>query len=89
MKRILLSILAFYRSWLSPAVHAIFPIGCRFEPSCSHYAAEAIAVHGAGHGLWLAVKRLLRCRPFGGQGYDPVPLPGRDARGEAMADPLP
>lgn len=46
---------------------------CRFEPSCSHYAQEAVAVHGAVHGVALAIKRLLRCHPWGGSGYDPVP----------------
>jgi putative membrane protein insertion efficiency factor len=51
---------------------------CRYWPSCSHYAAEAIAVHGAWRGSWLAVTRLLRCHPWGGSGYDPVP-PARHA----------
>ena len=46
---------------------------CRFEPSCSHYAQEAIAAHGALHGLVLTCKRLARCHPWGGSGYDPVP----------------
>lgn len=46
---------------------------CRFEPSCSHYAVEAITAHGPWHGLWLGLKRLLRCHPWGGGGYDPVP----------------
>ena len=46
---------------------------CRFEPSCSHYAQDAIAEHGALRGVILAVKRLLRCHPWGGSGYDPVP----------------
>ncbi len=50
---------------------------CRYLPSCSEYAAEAIAVHGASHGTWLALRRLLRCHPWGGSGYDPVP-PSRD-----------
>jgi putative membrane protein insertion efficiency factor len=46
---------------------------CRYLPSCSEYAAEAIATHGAPYGAWLALKRLLRCHPWGGSGYDPVP----------------
>lgn len=47
---------------------------CRFDPSCSAYAVEAVEVHGAVRGLWLAVRRLLRCHPWGGQGWDPVPV---------------
>lgn len=46
---------------------------CRFWPTCSHYAYEAIETHGAARGLLLAFKRILRCRPFGGHGFDPVP----------------
>jgi uncharacterized protein len=46
---------------------------CRFEPSCSHYAAEAIARHGPWRGTGLAIWRVLRCNPWGGSGYDPVP----------------
>ncbi len=46
---------------------------CRFAPSCSHYAREAVMLHGACAGGWLALKRLARCHPFGGYGYDPVP----------------
>ena len=46
---------------------------CRFLPSCSDYAAEAVARHGAVRGLYLAMRRLLRCHPWGGSGYDPVP----------------
>ncbi len=46
---------------------------CRFEPSCSAYALEAIEVHGATRGSWLACRRLLRCHPLGGWGFDPVP----------------
>jgi len=46
---------------------------CRFEPSCSAYCIEALRTHGAVKGCWLAFRRLLRCRPFGPSGYDPVP----------------
>lgn len=46
---------------------------CRFVPSCSEYALAAVERHGAGRGAWLAVRRLLRCRPWGGHGWDPVP----------------
>ncbi|MCU1496203.1 MAG: hypothetical protein JWM47_156 [Acidimicrobiales bacterium] len=60
------------------------PSPCRFEPSCSAYAMEALDVHGAGRGSWLALRRLSRCRPFGGHGWDPVPLPGHSA--DAAAD---
>lgn len=51
------------------------PSPCRFFPSCSEYGAEAIHVHGAGRGTWLTVRRLLRCRPLGPSGFDPVPAP--------------
>jgi putative membrane protein insertion efficiency factor len=49
---------------------------CRFAPSCSEYAREAIERHGVATGGWLAVRRLLRCHPWGGSGYDPVPAEG-------------
>jgi len=49
------------------------PSPCRFEPSCSAYAAEAVTAHGAARGAWLAVRRIVRCHPWGGHGWDPVP----------------
>jgi putative membrane protein insertion efficiency factor len=49
------------------------PSPCRFFPSCSEYACEALEVHGAGRGTWLTVRRLSRCRPYGPSGFDPVP----------------
>ena len=58
-------------------VSPLLPPSCRYYPSCSHYAAEAVAVHGPGHGLFLALRRVLRCHPWGGGGYDPVPLDPR------------
>ena len=51
------------------------PSPCRFFPTCSEYGAEAIHLHGATRGTWLTVRRLLRCRPFGPSGFDPVPIP--------------
>lgn len=61
--------LAGYRTLLSPLIGGT----CRFSPSCSVYAAEALETHGFLRGAWLAVHRLARCHPFGGWGYDPVP----------------
>ena len=58
-----------YRRWISPAL----PARCRFYPSCSAYALEALATHGAVRGTRLAIWRLLRCHPFHPGGYDPVP----------------
>lgn len=59
----------FYRRCISP----MLPPSCRFTPTCSQYALEALRRHGAIKGLWLTVKRILRCHPWGGSGYDPVP----------------
>jgi putative membrane protein insertion efficiency factor len=51
----------------------MLPTSCRYFPSCSHYSQEAVEKYGVLKGVWLGVKRLGRCRPLGGQGYDPVP----------------
>lgn len=51
------------------------PSPCRFTPSCSEYAKQAVTQYGAGRGTWLSVRRLSRCRPFGPSGFDPVPEP--------------
>lgn len=59
----------FYRMFISP----MLPPACRYTPTCSRYAIEAIKKHGPIKGLWLAIKRILRCHPWGGSGYDPVP----------------
>ena len=75
MTRALLALLSFYRRWLSPALHAISPGGCKFQPTCSEYAATAIATHGPLRGSTLAFWRLLRCHPFSRGGFDPVPPP--------------
>jgi hypothetical protein len=75
MTRLLLALLAFYKRWISPALHALSPGGCKYLPTCSEYAAEAIAVHGPLRGLLLAAWRLLRCNPFARGGLDLVPPP--------------
>ena len=69
MKRFLLAMIRFYRKHISPA----FPSCCRFSPTCSQYALEAIEKYGALKGGWLAFRRILRCNPFHKGGYDPVP----------------
>jgi putative membrane protein insertion efficiency factor len=67
--RVLLVPVNFYRRWISP----VLPPSCRFEPSCSAYAVEALTTHGALRGSWLSLRRLLRCGPWHRGGYDPVP----------------
>lgn len=69
MTRLLLALIGAYRRLLSPLLGP----RCRFAPSCSAYAAQAITVHGAGRGSWLAVRRIARCHPFHPGGHDPVP----------------
>ena len=64
------------------------PSPCRFTPSCSEYAREAVETYGAGRGGWLALRRLSRCRPFGKSGYDPVPERcDHDHDGRALISP--
>jgi putative membrane protein insertion efficiency factor len=65
----LLVLLRAYKLLLSP----LFTGSCRFYPSCSDYMAEAVRIHGPWRGVWLGCRRLLRCRPLGGHGVDPVP----------------
>ncbi len=72
VKRFLLWIIGLYQG-----TSAVRRSRCRYIPTCSQYAAEAIETHGAGRGSWLAVKRLGRCHPFGSYGFDPVPDPER------------
>ncbi len=69
MKQVLLSLIRLYQLTLSPMLGPC----CRFSPSCSRYAAEAIRAHGVGHGLGLALRRVARCHPFHPGGLDPVP----------------
>ena len=69
MKQVLLALVRFYRYAISPMLGR----NCRFVPSCSEYALEAVEPHGALKGSWLAARRVCRCHPFSGGGYDPVP----------------
>jgi putative membrane protein insertion efficiency factor len=68
-RRLLLGLIWVYQSTIGPAL----PKSCRFEPTCSRYAYTAIERYGVVKGSWLAARRLGRCQPFGGHGYDPVP----------------
>ncbi|MBI2170622.1 MAG: membrane protein insertion efficiency factor YidD [Chloroflexi bacterium] len=65
----LLGLIRLYQKALSP----FWPASCRYYPTCSHYAAEAVARFGPWKGGWLALRRLGRCQPWGAMGYDPVP----------------
>lgn len=76
LARVLIGAVRVYRRGVSP----FLPPSCRYTPSCSAYAEEALRRHGALKGTWLAARRLLRCHPWGGYGYDPVP--GGDGREE-------
>lgn len=69
MKRVLIWLVKGYRRFISP----LLPPACRYTPTCSQYALEAIEKYGALKGGWMAIKRILRCHPFHPGGYDPVP----------------
>ncbi len=73
MKHVLLALIRFYKKHISPHLGN----NCRFLPTCSEYAMQAIERHGAAKGGLLALWRILRCNPFGKAGYDPVPEKGR------------
>jgi putative membrane protein insertion efficiency factor len=69
MKHLFIGLVRFYQLAISP----YFPPRCRYQPTCSAYSIEALQKHGALKGGWLALKRIGRCHPWGGTGYDPVP----------------
>jgi uncharacterized protein len=69
LSRIAIGFVKFYQYCIRP----LLPNACRYTPSCSQYAEQAIHKYGAFKGLWLGLKRILRCHPWGGHGYDPVP----------------
>ena len=83
MKKLVLKLIRLYQHTLSPdhGYGRIFnrAAGCRFHPSCSQYALEALTVHGAGRGSWLAIRRVGRCHPWHDGGLDPVPPATRSA----------
>ncbi len=78
MRMLFLKFIRFYQLCISP----LLPARCIHVPSCSQYAMEAVQLHGAWYGLWLSVKRLLRCHPLAKGGYDPVPEVASDYQGE-------
>ena len=69
LKKLMILLIKFYQKCISP----LLPNVCRYTPSCSQYFIEALQIHGVIKGSWLGIKRLLRCHPWGGSGYDPVP----------------
>lgn len=69
MKWLPILLIKFYQLSISP----LLPSSCRFTPTCSQYGIEAVNKYGALKGSWLALRRILRCHPWGGSGYDPVP----------------
>jgi putative membrane protein insertion efficiency factor len=75
VSRALHLLIRFYQIAISPVLHALGgPLaGCRYEPTCSHYFLQAVQVHGPWKGSWLGIRRIFRCHPWGGHGYDPVP----------------
>ena len=71
LRRALIGVVRFYQVVVSPWT----PPSCRYTPTCSAYAIEAMEYHGAARGAWLALRRISRCHPWGGKGFDPVPAP--------------
>lgn len=81
MKTLVIGLIRGYRLLISP----LFPPSCRYYPTCSQYAIEAVDRFGIWRGGWMAIKRILRCHPLHAGGYDPVP--GTDAKTPAVAAP--
>ena len=83
------ALLAFYKHAVSPALHAIAPGACRFQPTCSEYAAIAVAEHGMLRGSLMALGRLLRCHPLHSGGFDPVPEKRTASRAQNSSSAIP
>ena len=73
MRKIIIYLLLLPIRFYQLAISPMFPSSCRYTPTCSQYSIEANKKHGPLKGLWLSVKRILSCNPWGGSGYDPVP----------------
>jgi putative membrane protein insertion efficiency factor len=76
LTNVLIGLVRFYRAAISPWT----PPSCRYTPTCSAYALEALERHGPVRGTWLALRRIGRCHPWGGRGFDPVPPPDDESR---------
>lgn len=74
LKLLLIWLIKIYQLFISP----LFPGVCRYRPTCSQYMIEAIRIHGIFKGIYLGTKRILRCHPWGGEGWDPVPPKKQD-----------
>mgnify|MGYP001814425945 CR=1 FL=1 len=83
LAHILRALVLAYRYSLS----ALLGQHCRFRPSCSEYALDALAMHGGLKGGWLAARRVFRCNPWGGAGWDPVPAPGKQPPRDSAGEP--
>lgn len=79
---ILVFLLRVYQALISP----FFPGACRYHPTCSEYVVQAVKIHGPLRGGWLGIRRIGRCHPWGGSGYDPVP-PAKTTQSEDQATP--
>lgn len=75
MKFVVRILIRFYQKLISPMIHFIGGpnSGCRFTPTCSEYFLEAVETHGVLRGIWMGLRRIARCQPWGGCGHDPVP----------------
>lgn len=72
MKKILIFVLKFYKENISPPLTTTFGGACRFSPTCSEYTIQALEKYGSRKGILMGIKRIARCHPFGGFGFDPI-----------------
>lgn len=86
MRFVLIFLVRVYQYTLSPLIAFVAGDVCRFTPTCSNYAIEALKTHGAIRGSWLATKRICRCHPWGGQGHDPVPKAEKSGNTQSLDD---